>query len=110
MSVCNPIDVFNYADTNDQPFDMDWAEWLVGAILVASTWVQSGDAGLVDFHDEDFTVDGSTVARVWVRGLEAGPGAGADVPHDRLRPPRAALRERREPGEGGPDRGRERAE
>lgn len=74
MSVCDPVDVFRYPSTADQPFQMDWAEWLEGAILVASMWVQTGDAGLVDFHTESFTLDGSTVAQVWVRGLDAGGG------------------------------------
>lgn len=74
MSRCNPIDVFDFPSTADQPFDMNWAEWLEGAILVASSWVQTGDQDLVEFHTESFSGTGSTVAQVWVRGLDAGGG------------------------------------
>ena len=74
MSRCAPIDVFDFPSTADQPYQMDWAEWLAGAILVASAWVQTGDQGLVDFHDQTFSGTAFTVAQTWVRGLNAGGG------------------------------------
>lgn len=74
-SVCDPIDTFDFPTTTDQPYQMNWAEWLDGAILVASTWVQSGVAGLVDFHDASFNLVGSTVAQVWVRSIGSGSGS-----------------------------------
>lgn len=69
----NPIETFNFASVADKPFTMDWTEWLVGAVLTAAT-VSLSNSTLVSVHDIDFTVNGSTTVRVWVRGLDAGIG------------------------------------
>lgn len=74
MSRCAPIDVFDVPWTVDKPYIMDWTEWLVGAILTAATVTVTGEAGIIDTHDLDYTVAGSTQVRIWVRGLATGTG------------------------------------
>lgn len=63
-----PLAVFNHANTADLPYDMDWTDWLDGAVLTAATWSVGGEAaGLVTLHDDSIE-NLDTLTRVWVRG------------------------------------------
>lgn len=74
---CNPIATYEFAATADKPYEMDWVEWLEGATLTgASVTISSALTGLVTTHDLDFSVNGFTAVRVWVRGLDAGSASG----------------------------------
>lgn len=70
---CNPIETFEFASVADKPFQMDWTEWLDGAVLTAASVSVNGST-LISVHDIDFTLSGSTIVKVWVRGLDAGIG------------------------------------
>ncbi len=70
---CNPLQTFEFASVADKPFRMDWTEWLDGAVITAAA-ASVNNSSLVATHDLDFTLSGSTIVEVWVRGLNAGIG------------------------------------